>query len=192
MDSVEHPETSYADDKGPDANGLQEGKRYIYYLTAIDGNGNESPASKSVRVKVWPPSKIYKATRVDATTGTIINSDIVKTMVHAAVMSLTQKTTVADAYEALFPQLNISSKIGIKINCLAGRGLCTHPEVVEAIIDGLRQMLNSTFPLHNITVFDDRSENHMKNAGFTLKDEVNDYRCVVHHVLTVWPGNVDQ
>lgn len=170
--------TSYADDKGPDNGGLQEGLRYSYHITATDSNGNESPASKNVRVKVWPPSKIYSVTNPNVLSGLTIDPDSVKTMLHAAVKNLTRKSTVAEAYEALFPVLNSSTKIAIKINCLAGNGLCTHPEVVEAIIDGLSQMLNSSFPVDNITVFDDRMRNLMNNAGFPLKNNPNDYKVL--------------
>jgi len=170
--------TSFKDDKGPDGNGLVEGTRYYYDITAVDANGNESPHSNPVRVKVSPPSKIYKVTRDDVVTGTTINPDIVKTMVHAGVMALTGKSTVAEAYESLFPSLSTATKIGIKINCLAGSGLCTHPAVVAALVDGLSQMLNATFPHYNIIVFDDRMESLMKSAGFPLKNNPGDYRVV--------------
>lgn len=169
-------ETGYIDEMGPDFTGLQEGQTYSYHITAVDVSNNESPASKSIRVRVLPPSKIYKVTN----TAVSSNLSLAKDMIHAAVMALTQKSTVAEAYEALFPENkpDIATTVAIKVNCLAGRGLCTHPEVVEGIIDGLSQMLGGSFPLQNITVFDDRMESLMMNGGFTLKNNPDDYKVL--------------
>lgn len=172
-------EITYTDEKGPDNTGLEDNKTYYYYVTAVDQAGNESPTPpKSLTLLVKQPSKIFKVTRSDASSGLNINNDVVKTMLHAAVKALTGEADIGKAYEALFPLLDLTTKIAIKINSLAGSGLCTHPEVVEAIIDGLSQMKNSTFPLSNITVFDDRMESLMNSAGFPLKNNVNDYKVL--------------
>lgn len=174
-------EITYTDESGPDNNGLEDNKTYYYHVTAVDQNGNESPApssGKRLELLVTPPSKIYKVTRADASSGSNINTDVVKTMLHAAVKALNSEADVGKAYEALFPELDLTTKIAIKINSLAGNGLCTHPEVAETIIDGLSQMKNSTFPLSNITVFDDRMESLMNNAGFPLKNDPNDYKVL--------------
>lgn len=180
LNSKPKTETTYTDDKGPDSKGLQEGLTYSYTVTAVDQNNNESPFSAPKDLEVnRPPSKIFKITRTDVITGNYkIQADIVKTMLHSAIMAMKDKTTVAEAYESFFPDLNVDTIIAVKINCLAGANQSTHPEVVEAIVDGLKQMLSGTFPLHNIIVFDDRSTSHMKSAGFVLKDVENDYKCV--------------
>jgi uncharacterized protein (DUF362 family) len=50
--------------------------------------------------------------------------------------------------------------------------------VVNAIIAGLSQMRNATFPLKNITVYDDRMESFMRNAGFTIQNNPDDYKII--------------
>jgi uncharacterized protein (DUF362 family) len=108
-----------------------------------------------------------------------LNADVVKSMVDNAVKDFTEKGSVAEAYESLFPRIEDKyPKIAIKINCLAGKGLCTHPEVIEAITKGLGKMFDSKYPLHNITVFDDRRETHLTAAGFPLKSNTGDYNIV--------------
>ena len=174
-------EITYTDENGPDNNGFEDNKTYSYYVTAVDQDGNESPApssEKRLELLVAPPSRIYKVTRADASSGLNINTDVIKTMLHAGVKALNNEADVGKAYEALFDELDLTTKIAIKINCLAGNGLCTHPEVVEAVIDGLCRMLNATYPKSNITVFDDRMESLMNNAGFPLKNDPGDYRVL--------------
>ena len=164
-------------DEGPDGNGLEEGNTYEYQITALDQNENESERSEKYPVKISKPVPVYEVTDDNACNGIQLNADIIQSMVNSAVKAFTEKQSVAEAYELLFPRIKDKyPKIAIKINCLAGNGLCTHPEVVEAIIKGLGQMFNSTYPLHNITVFDDRKESHLKAAGFLLKSSTDDYR----------------
>jgi uncharacterized protein (DUF362 family) len=101
-------------------------------------------------------------------------------MMHTGVMSITNTNNVGDAYKSLFPGITEKSIIAIKINCLAGGLLSTHPAVVDAIIDGLKQMTvgQSLFPPYNIIVFDDRPQNMIIAAGFTMKNVPGNYRCV--------------
>lgn len=163
-----------------DEGNLTEGNWYTYQATAIDQNNNESPKSKACNVLIVAPAPVYKITSNNALTGIKLNPDEIKRMVHAGVKSLTGINDVGEAYKSLFSGITLSSIIAIKINCLAAPGLCTHPQVVEAIIDGLKQMSinNSPFPLHNIIVFDDREESKLKSAGFALKDNPGDYRVL--------------
>ena len=161
-----------------DTNDLVLFEEYIYQIKAIDLNGNKSKFSNPVSVKVKQPSNVYVVTDSKASSNMKINQNTITQMCHAGVKTLTGFENTVLAYESLFPKLTDKTIIAIKINCLAGSKLSTHPEVVEAIIDGLKQMQGGTFPIYNIIVFDDRSKNHMNNAGFILKNTPGDYRVV--------------
>jgi hypothetical protein len=164
-----------------DSSGVTELQTYQYTLTAMDGNGNKSPNSDPLYVAIQPRSEIFQVTDASAVGGTaanpVINGDKVKTMLHAAIRQMTGKATTPAAWESLFPVLSATTLIGIKINTLGANTVSTKPPVVDAIVDGLTQMLGGTFPAYNIIVFDDRGkDSHMKPAGFILRDEAGKYR----------------
>jgi hypothetical protein len=170
-----------------DTTDLQENATYVYKLKAVDQDGNRSQFSAPLTVLIQPFVNIYVATNPAAVPGTNllrpnIQPDLVKSMVHACVMQLTNQSTVAGAWESLFPALTASSLIGIKINTLGMGNVSTKPPVVDAIVDGLTRMLGGTFPAHNIVVFDDRGkDSHLKPAGYTLRNDPSTYR-----ITSIW------
>jgi uncharacterized protein (DUF362 family) len=145
----------------------------VYKVIAADANGNVS-ASSEVTVLL----SVIKRSDINASSGSSLNTSVIQTMLEDAVKELTVQTDVGKAYESLFPGIDATKTIAVKVNTLAGSKLSTHPQVVEALIRGLSLMLGGTFPLYNIIVFDDRFEGKMTAAGFTLQDGPNTYRCV--------------
>ncbi len=99
----------------------------------------------------------------------IINSRVAK-MVDAAVMKITSASSVGKAWESLFPKghPNPSTKIGIKLNFSYGdwkadkgndwsKIYCPFgpkAAVTNAIVAGLCQMMDGTFPIENITLIE--------------------------------------
>ena len=97
----------------------------------------------------------------------IINDRVAK-MVDTAVMNLTSQPSVGKAWESLFPSghPNITTSIGIKLNFSYGdwrndkendwaKIYCPFgpkTAVTNAIVSGLSQMLDGTFPIENITL----------------------------------------
>ena len=91
-------------------------------------------------------------------------------MVDEAVMKFTNQATVGKAWESLFPrgQPNEKTRIGIKLNFSYGESrndrlndwtktYCPFgpkSAVTNAIVTGLAQMLDGTFPVENITLFE--------------------------------------
>ncbi len=75
--------------------------------------------------------KVVVATGEELTTGYSINQDVAKQFLHASIKSLTDKTSVAEAWNAIFPSLTKSDVIGIKVNTINGN-LSSHPEVIFA------------------------------------------------------------
>jgi uncharacterized protein (DUF362 family) len=54
--------------------------------------------------------------------------------------------------------------VGIKVNCIAGKGLSTRPEIVALLIRWLQE---AGLPARNIVVWD-RTDRELRNAGFEL------------------------
>jgi len=179
-----------------DTNSLQVNENYVYKLKAVDATKvNESPFSDPLTVAILPFVDVFTVTRPDVMTGTSlirpnIQPAVVKSMVHAAVMKMTNQATVPAAWESLFPTLSASTLIGIKINTLGMGNVSTKPQVVDAIVDGLTQMQGGTFPAYNIVVFDDRGkDSHMKPAGYILRNDPGTYRITsTNYNTTLDPG----
>jgi uncharacterized protein (DUF362 family) len=90
-----------------------------------------------------------------------IDSRLVHKMVHESVAALVGTKTDEDAWKKLFGPRDV---VGIKINCLSGRMLSSHPAVVEGIVQGLRKAGVSD---NNIIVWD-RFLRELKAAGYEL------------------------
>ena len=96
----------------------------------------------------------------------IVNARVAN-MVNAGVKAITNKKSIGEAWESLFPEghPNASTKIGIKLNFSYGdwkgdkdndwsKTYCPFgpkSAVTNAIVSGLCQMMDGTFPIENIT-----------------------------------------
>ncbi len=105
--------------------------------------------------------------RVDKVVSWDIQSMRIAKMVDTAVTKLTGEPNVGNAWESLFPagKLNADTKIGIKLNFSYASemendwssNLCPFgpkSAVTNAIVTGLTQMMDGTFPPENITFFE--------------------------------------
>ena len=92
-------------------------------------------------------------------------------MVDRAVMEYLGKKKAADAWSSMFSKDDL---VGIKINCLGKPKMSTHPEVVKAIIAGLR---SAGVPDDKIVVFD-LFGGHMRMSRYRLKDKKGSVRYV--------------
>ncbi len=103
-----------------------------------------------------------------ATTGWTVNQEPVDVMVHMAIRALTGITDTAEAWKSLFPGITPAKKVAIKINLACG-DVPTHPEVVNAIIDGLLMMDldGQQLPEENIIVWDADTGFMCPQTGYT-------------------------
>ncbi len=101
----------------------------------------------------------------------------VASMIDTAVMNLTRQPSVGEAWESLFPSghPNMNTRIGIKLNFSYGdwredkendwsKIYCPFgpkTAVTNAIVSGLCQMLDGTFPIENITLIE-----RMRSVGY--------------------------
>jgi uncharacterized protein (DUF362 family) len=71
----------------------------------------------------------------------------------------------ADATAGLRRLFSASDVVGIKVSCLAGRGLCTHAELVDALVGKLVQ---AGVRADNIVVWD-KSDNDLRRSKFAIR-----------------------
>ncbi|MCS6950294.1 MAG: DUF362 domain-containing protein [bacterium] len=99
-----------------------------------------------------------------------VRPEVAQAMVFEAVRRLSGAKNDRDAWRHYFQPDDI---VGIKVNCLFGRGASTRPEVVMAVVEGLK--LAGVKP-ENIIIWD-RSDGDLAKAGFTLNREGAGVRC---------------
>jgi len=92
--------------------------------------------------------------------------DQVGKLLNRVMENLFQVNRAEQAWQKLFEKEDI---VGIKINCLAGKGISTHYELVEAIIEGLR---SASVPARNIIIWD-RANRDLEKAGYTIRTDRN-------------------
>lgn len=97
-------------------------------------------------------------------------TDQIKRMLDRALSLLTEIDEPQDAWRSLFSPKDV---VGLKINCLAGRGLSTTPELVDAIALSLREI---GIDSKNIIVWD-RTGRDLASAGFAAGTQTPLYRC---------------
>lgn len=77
----------------------------------------------------------------------------VQAAMDAMVKTMTGKTDVGQAWQAVFPGITAASKIAIKINALKPNN-APQFATLKAIVMGLRKMFGGTYPAANISAFD--------------------------------------
>lgn len=102
--------------------------------------------------------------------GTPLDPAAARHAVEAALAACTGLATGRAAVEALF---GAGDTVGIKLNCLAGRGLSPRPELVASLASLLRER---GIPPHRIIAFD-RSSREVARAGFVVRREGGDFLC---------------
>lgn len=120
----------------------------------------------------WP-GKVVVNFNKDVVTGTKSNPKIDDTiaakMVDESILALAEKSTVGEAWKAIFPDtLKATSKIAIKTNFYTTNLCCVRWSVIKAITDGLQLMdfSGTKFPATNITVYESNNNNTFESAGY--------------------------
>jgi uncharacterized protein (DUF362 family) len=96
--------------------------------------------------------------------------DQVKNLLDRAMENLFRVNNAQRAWQQLFKKDDI---VGIKINCLAGKGISTHEELVTAIIEGLT---SAGIAERNIIIWD-RANRDLEKAGYQIKTDRNEVKC---------------
>jgi uncharacterized protein (DUF362 family) len=98
-------------------------------------------------------------------------TDKLKDGLGAAVARAAGEKTPVEAFRRLFRPTDI---VGLKVNCIAGKGLSTRPEVALVLADWLQQ---AGVPARNIVIWD-RTDRELKNAGYTLNRDGSGVRVL--------------
>ncbi len=106
-------------------------------------------------------SRVVIATRTDLRTSLFdFNADNIARLLDTAMEAYFEKNAAA-AWSALFSARDV---VGLKVNCLAGKGLSTHPLLVEAVI---QRLLEAGVQAHRIIVWD-RLDRDLERAGYRI------------------------
>jgi uncharacterized protein (DUF362 family) len=115
--------------------------------------------------------KVVIATGESLTNGISVDADVANLLLNTAIKSFTDKDTEVEAWKSIFPSLAKDDVVGIKINTLFR--LCTHQEVVDAIIKNLVAIGVSE---NNIIIWD-KSDSDLRRAGYQINRSGAGVRC---------------
>jgi len=178
MDPVGHRCHGSRDGPGPDrptADGAPPITRREFCRTVVAGAVAGLPAMACAS-QASPP-----ATRRDPRvvigrddgvwSGSDLNTPRIARLLDASVQRLTGKTQATGAWKALFAP---SDRVVIKINCLAGRALSSHRELIEALVLGIQE---AGVGASQITVFE-RTAREMQRAGYDPRARLHGVRVI--------------
>jgi uncharacterized protein (DUF362 family) len=112
---------------------------------------------------------IVKGSGVISSSGEV-NTSILSRMVNRGLRELTSEST---AEEGLRHYFSPKDRIGLKVNCLAGRMASTHPEMAMVTAELLKRM---EVKPKDIVIWD-RSSYELKEVGFPLNADGDDVLC---------------
>lgn len=141
----------------------------VFYLSGLPGchgETNQSTAKNNIKNS---QVVIAKNDSVHDKNGKLVG-DRVHRLLNSAIENFFEVSKPENAWRQLFTKTDV---VGIKVNCLAGRGLSTNYELVEAIIEGLRM---AGVPDRNIIVWD-RANRDLHKAGYQIQTNRNKLKC---------------
>ena len=100
-----------------------------------------------------------------------LNNRFISLMVDDALMKVTSSKSPEDAWGTLFSPKDI---VGIKINALAGKSFSPHIELVNSIVNGVKQ---AGVKDENIIIFD-RLNKELVRAGYSIRSDRNGLKCL--------------
>lgn len=115
-----------------------------------------------------PTARVVVVTHDQVNSGSVIDGNIVRIMINAGIIALTDAATAQEGWTTLFPNLTNSTKVGIKVNTL-NPDLPSHPEVAFAIAQNIADAFPSILPLEHILIWDCEDAD-LAAAGYALND----------------------
>jgi uncharacterized protein (DUF362 family) len=131
-------------------------------LLAIGGNATCGQRDVSKKITDQGNSPIVSATRSDLrTSARKISADNVVKLVDTAMENFYRASSPQEAWQHIVKPDDV---VGIKVNCLAGKGISTNIELVEAIQE---RLLEIGVKPHHIIVWD-RLNSDLERAGYKI------------------------
>lgn len=134
-------------------------------MAPVATSTSEAPAAKGSG-----RSKVVLVKNPQAVRGEEVDAEVVAEMLAQGMVALTGAASAAEAWKKFFQPTDV---VGLKINCLFGPGASTHPEVTEAVAQGVQQ---AGVPAGNIIVWD-RSDDDLQKSGYTVNRDGAGVKC---------------
>jgi uncharacterized protein (DUF362 family) len=96
-----------------------------------------------------------------AATDAGVNDSAIREMLDKGVTALTGESDAKAAWASLFKPDDV---VGVKVNCLFGMGVSTHPEVTMAAVEGIKSV---GVPAEKIIIYD-REDGHLRSVGYDV------------------------
>ncbi len=103
-----------------------------------------------------------------------VNIQYARQSVDEALLILTQKKEMKDAWTQIFPNLKSGDTIGLKVNCIS-RKCPTHPEIAYSLAQSMIDALG--IDPNNIIIWD-RTTSELKKTGYTINQSNKGIRCI--------------
>ncbi len=136
--------------------------------------GKTGIGKESIPVKISNSSRIVVAQSnfVKDAQGKLISGQVHK-LLDRAMQHYFRVSKSEAAWQRIIKKNDV---VGIKVNCLAGRGMSTSIELVDAIVESLR---NAGIPDRHIIIWD-RADRDLEKAGYKIQTDLNHVRCYGH------------
>jgi len=114
-----------------------------------------APAARGLVVRAEKPGLVDERGRIKN------DGEAASGLLESVLARLTGRETLTGALKTLFKP---GERVGVKLNCLAGRGLSPQPPLVHALVDGL---VAAGVKADDVIVFE-RSERELREAGYPV------------------------
>ncbi len=108
--------------------------------------------------------------------GSSVDSSRLLALLDRTILAFTGRDAPAEAWKAI---VRPGEVVGLKVNCLAGRGISTSVPLVEAVCERLQQ---AGVPRKNIVIWD-RLNTDLESAGFKVSTNPGNLRFIGNDVL---------
>jgi uncharacterized protein (DUF362 family) len=129
-----------------------------------------APAAESTAPAALGRSKVVLVKDPRAVQGDRIDPAVVAEMLAKGIVALTGAKSAEAAWKTFLKPEDV---VGLKINCLFGKGASTYPEVTEAVAQGLQQ---AGVPAGNVIIWDMR-DSDLQKAGYTIQRDGTGTKC---------------
>ncbi len=157
--------------------GKKISRREFFQKTLVTGNAAylataEASAEKttSKNIKMARGRVIVARDNLVRTAKHSLKDDVVFNMLNAAMRSFFSVNSAQKAWSLLFSKEDV---VGIKINCLAGKGISTSQPLVDAIV---KNLISTGIPGRQIIIWD-RANDDLQRAGYKIQTSARDVKC---------------
>lgn len=128
-------------------------------------------STRLARAATPAPSRsvVFRARREKLVAAGGVDPTLLDAALGAAVAGACGEASPADGLRKIF---KTSDVVGIKVNCIAGKGLSTRPELIVALV---RRLQDAGLPARNILVWD-RTDRELTRAGFVINRSASGVR----------------